>query len=270
MSQSSTEQRDNHDPSALDASTFNAPIRLLPTDLQHDARQLYRMLRTIDDLVDTHDPQATSRVQAVERWTRNQYADTPETHILDDLAERHPVPRHAIAEFCQGMRHDLVPIPIETEDDLERYCQQAGGSIGIVLANIFGTSHPDGETNMAALGRAFQHTNILRDIDEDRTHGRLYIAHTTIQRYGPPTLGARKALLKDQIVRADQLYEQGLRAIPLLRRGQRAMALSAALYREILRQIERTGYGNTSQRVTVPTWRRRLLYTKHRLASRSE
>ncbi len=43
------------------------------------------------------------------------------------------------------------------------------------------------------------------------------------------------------------------------------MALSAALYREILRQIERDGYGRTPGRVTVPAWRRRLLIAKHRL-----
>ena len=265
MSTTSPRRRDDT-VSVLDASTFNAPIRLLPLDLQHDARQLYRLLRTIDDLVDDKDPQATSRVEALERWSRHEHAETRETRILEDLSQRHPLPRQAIGEFCQGMRHDLAGNPIETEEDLERYCQQAGGAIGIVLANIFDASHPDGETSMAALGRAFQRTNILRDIDEDHTHGRLYIAQTTIQRYGPPTPGARKELLKDQIARADQLYEQGLRAIPLLRRGQRAMALSAALYREILRQIERTGYGNTSQRVTVPAWRTRLLYTKHRLA----
>jgi phytoene synthase len=249
----------------LATSTFSAGIRLLPRDLQADARQLYYLLRTIDDLVDEEDPQATQRVEAIERWAHHQDADTPETRTLTDLSRRYPIPPHALLEFCQGMRHDLTHSAIRDEEDLERYCQYVGGAIGVVLAKMFGTSHPDGERKMATLGRAFQRTNILRDIDEDLAHGRLYIANTMIKRFGPPSPGAREELLRDQIARADQLYEEGLDAIPLLTRGQRGMALGAALYREILREIERAGYGRTAGRVTVPARRIRLLTAKHRL-----
>jgi len=131
---------------------------------------------------------------------------------------------------------------------------------------FFGVEHPDCASKMASLGRAFQRTNIVRDIDEDHEHGRLYIASSTIERFGFPSPGKREALLLDQIARADALYEQGLGAIALLSRGRRGMALSAALYREILRQIEREGYGRNRGRVLVPGWRRRLLIAKHRLS----
>ncbi len=252
--------------SDLASSTFSAGIRLLPRDLQADARQLYYLLRTIDDLVDEGDPQAEQRVEAIERWAHHHEADTPETRILTYLSRRYPLPPQALLEFCEGMRHDLTQTAVEDEDDLERYCQYVGGSIGVVLAKMFGTSHPDGEGKMATLGRAFQRTNILRDIDEDLAHGRLYVARTTIERFGPPSPGERKDLLRDQIARADRLYDEGLEAIPLLIRGQRGMALAAALYREILRQIERAGYGRTAGRVAVPARRIRTLTAKHRLA----
>jgi phytoene synthase len=250
---------------ALDTSTFSAGIRLLPSDLQADARSLYRVLRTIDDLVDDEDPQAERRVEAIECWAHGQQADTPETRILADLSTRYPLPPEALIEFCQGMRNDLARTVVETEDGLEQYCQYVGGAVGVVLARIFGTSHPDGESKMAILGRAFQRTNILRDIDEDHAHGRLYVARTTIERFGFPSPGAREELLRDQITHADHLYDEGLDAIPLLSRGRRGMALSAALYREILRQIERDGYGRTPGRVIVPAWRKRLLTAEHRI-----
>jgi phytoene synthase len=223
------------------------------------------MLRTVDDLVDDRDPQASARVQAIECWAQGQPADTPEVHILTELSGRHALPRQALDEFCRGMRHDLAQTPIATEDDLELYCQYVGGSIGIVLASIFGAASTETEYKMAALGRAFQRTNILRDIDEDHAHGRLYIAGTTIERFGPPIPGAREHLLRDQIARADRLYEEGLGAITLLTRGQRAMSLSAALYREILRQIERDGYGRQPGRAVVPAWREHVLIAKHRV-----
>ena len=260
-----TKQRDPA--SVLAASTFSTGIRLLPPDLQADARRLYYVLRTVDDLVDEHHPQATHRVQAIESWASGQQTETPETRILAALSRRYPLSPQAVIEFCQGMRHDLSHAAIETEDDLELYCQYVGGTVGVMLAGLFGTSHPAGETKMAILGKAMQRTNILRDIDEDLAHDRLYISRTTIERFGFPSPGARETLLRDQIARTDELYEEGLSAIPFLRRGARAMALSTTLYREILRQIEREGYGRTPGRVAVPTWRRHLLTAKHRLAA---
>jgi phytoene synthase len=248
-----------------DGSTFAPALRLLPGELKADVQRLYDVLRTLDDLVDEDDPRAAQSVDAVERWARRQQAQTPETLALDRLASRYPLPRYALLDFCEGMRHDIARASIDTEEDFARYCQRAGGSVGVVLASMLGTSHPDGETKMATLGRAMQVTNILRDIDEDLAHGRLYISRATIERFGFPAPGAREALLRDQIARADALYEEGAGAIPLLRAGRRAMALAATLYREILRQIERDSFGRRSGQPTVPAWRMRLLTAKHRL-----
>jgi 15-cis-phytoene synthase len=250
--------------SALDASTFSVGFGLLPPDLKTDAIMLYKVLRLIDDLVDERDPCAPQRVAAIEQWADHHSTDTPETRTLTALSQRHQLPRHALSEFCAGMRHDLAQTKIETEDDLERYCQYVGGSIGAILANMLNATH-NAEKGMTVLGRAAQRTNILRDIDEDHANSRHYIARTTIERFGSPAPGAREALLRDQIKRADQLYDQGLHAIPYLPRGRRAIALSAALYREILRQIERDGFGRTPGRTIVPAWRTRLLTAQYRL-----
>jgi phytoene synthase len=256
-----------------DRSTFAPGLRLLSGQLKADVHSLYRVLRSLDDLVDEDDPRAPQRVGAVEEWARGREADTPETRALVELARRHPLPREELLAFCAGMRHDIARASIEDDEDFERYCQQAGGSVGVVLANLLGAvgdeaeSKGEAERKMATLGRAMQVTNILRDIDEDFAHGRLYIARTAIERFGFPSPGAREALLRDHIARADALYEEGLEAIALLRDGRRAMALSAALYREILRQLERDGFGRRPGRAVVPAWRRRMLIVKHRLAS---
>lgn len=116
---------------------------------------------------------------------------------------------------------------------------------------------------MAALGRAMQVTNILRDIDEDLAHGRVYIPRCRIDRLGFPAPGTREQLLREGIAKADALYEQGSVAIPLLRHGRAAMALASDLYREILRQIERDGFGVRPGRAVVPAARAGELIAKH-------
>lgn len=252
---------------AADSSTFAPAMRLLPAQSRADVRTLYGVLRTIDDLVDDDDPRAPERVESLERWARGWAPDSPEAHALSDLASRHPLPREQLGEFCRGMRHDIARETIADDTDFDRYCQQAGGSVGIVLAVLLGAAGPEedrAKEGMAALGRAMQVTNILRDIDEDLVARRVYISHSAIERFGFPAPGAREELLRDHIARADALYEEGLPAIGLLARGRQAMALSAALYREILRQIEREGFGKNPGRVIVPLERRRMLADRHR------
>ncbi len=195
----------------------------------------------------------------MERWARGGPPESPETRTLENLAERYEISPVAAEEFCEGMRHDLEHAEMETEADLERYCHCVAGTVGVMLAGLLGTTSPEGVQRMATLGAAMQRTNILRDIDEDLTAGRLYIPRTAIERYGFPIPGNREALLRDQIPRADALYAKGMGAIPLLRHGRQAMGLSTMLYQEILRQIERDGFGQRPGRAVVPEWRKRVL-----------
>ncbi len=246
-------------------STFAAGRKLLQPPLRAHVYRLYHVLHTLDDLVDADRPQAPERIDALERWARGGHSDSPETTVLEELSRQSGLTRAPLLDFCAGMRHDIARAPIQNEAELEDYCQRVGGAVGVMLAQILGTRRPEAQTLMATLGRAAQRTNILRDIDEDQGQSRRYISRATIERFGEPTPGARVELLREQIARADALFEEGLKAIPLLRSGQRWTALSAALYREILRQIEREGYGRRAGRAHLPRWRRRLIVTRYEL-----
>ena len=221
------------------AKTFSLACRLLPRDVRDDVYLLYLVFRTLDDLVDEQRAEAAERVGAVAAWAAGTAgARTDEVLILEDLAARHPLPREAFAHFCAGMRQDLDGDTFETEDDVDRYCYRVAGTVGLVMAAVLGTARVDrAGPAAAALGMAMQRTNVLRDIDEDAAVGRVYIAREAIERCGSLEPGAREALLRDQIPRADALYERGLAGIGELRRGNRAIAAAAAMYRELLRQL---------------------------------
>ena len=61
-----------------------------------------------------------------------------------------------------------------------------------------------------------------------------------------------------------RVYREGLAGIPLRRCGRRAIAAAAAMYRAILRQIEREGYGARRGRPVVPTSRKLLVAARAR------
>jgi 15-cis-phytoene synthase len=246
--------------------TFAIACRLLPRSLRDDVYLLYLVFRTLDDLVDFGHPDAEQRVATVEAWCDGLRAVSRESRILAQLDARYGLPRAALREFCAGMRDDLAARPIFTEEELDRYCYRVAGTVGVTMAAMLGTVEPADEA-AAALGMAMQRTNILRDIDEDRSNGRQYLARETVQRFGAPDPGCREALLRDQIERADALYEQGCAGICKLRHGRRAISAAAAMYREILRQIERDGYGAHPGRAVVPTRRKLVVAARSRVAT---
>ena len=250
-----------------DESTVKPALGLLPRDLRNDLLLLYGVFRTLDDLVDEHDPAAETAISAVENWCQNGAASSRETKTLAALTKRWPLPREALHDFCQGMRHDLTCSTIETEEDLDHYCYQVGGTVGITVTVPLGvTNKEEAVPKAAALGMAMQRTNILRDIDEDLANSRIYIARKTIEKFGSIAPGQREELVRDQIARAERLLEEGISAIPLLTKGRRAISVMAALYKETLRQIEREEYGRKAGRAVPPRWRRELIKARSRLS----
>ena len=240
------------------ARTFAIACRLLPRGIRDDVYLLYLVFRTLDDLVDFGEPEADERLAAVESWCEGGAARSRESLLLARLDASHALPRDALLDFCRGMRDDLEAVPVLTEADLDRYCYRVAGTVGVTMTALLGMREPALD-QAAALGMAMQRTNILRDIDEDRANGRVYIAAETLQRFGLPTPGRREALLRDQIARADALYDDGVDGIHKLRHGRRAVASAAAMYREILRQIEREGYGAIAGRAVVPRTRKLIV-----------
>ena len=255
------------------ARSFSLAARLLPNQIRNDVELLYLVLRTLDDLVDvdvraggsTRDA-AERRIAAIEAWASGEgigatAANAPEVSrellILDDLARRHPdLPRDAVHDFLAGMRADLAGPQIETDQDAAHYCYQVAGTVGRLMASMLGVapSHErEADRAARALGSAMQRTNILRDIDEDLANGRVYLSAASLRAHNIDPAAAsgstslrdadRGELLRDEIARADTEYDEGLNGIRYLTHGGRSIRAAALLYREILRQIEREGYG---------------------------
>jgi 15-cis-phytoene synthase len=240
------------------AGTFALACRLLPRAVRDDVYLLYLVFRTLDDLVDDGRSEASARVEAVAAWAEGRPGErTREVDMLAALDTRHALPRQAVAEFCAGMCQDLACETFATEADVDRYCYRVAGTVGLVMTAVLGARDPRRARPAAvALGIAMQRTNMLRDIDEDAANGRVYVAQEAVARHGSLAPGRRAGLLREQIAYADRLYERGLTGVEELLTGGRAIAAAGAMYREILRQIERDGYGATPGRARVPRTRK--------------
>jgi len=270
------------------ARSFSLAARLLPPRTRDDIDLLYLALRGLDDLIDVEvragglsADAAEARIAAIESWCAGSEQGAAsggrELQIFADLSRRYATfPRDAVADFLAGMRSDLGVVRLATDADLDRYCYQVAGTVGRMMCSILGVREGDeaaADAAARALGAAMQRTNILRDIDEDLGNDRIYLAATALTRHGlrpDARAGARslldddrRALIREQIAAADADYARGRAGLRYLRRGGRSIAAAAALYQEILRQIERDGLGAwRPHRPVVGRWRKARLIVR--------
>jgi phytoene synthase len=90
------------------------------------------------------------------------------------------IPPEYYRDFLRAMRRDISPRPFETFDDLvENYIYGSAVVVGYFLTHVYGSTDERGfQRALRAsrdLGIALQLTNFLRDVNEDRKRGRLYL-----------------------------------------------------------------------------------------------
>jgi phytoene synthase len=115
---------------------------------------------------------------------------------------------------------------------------------------------------------ALQLTNIIRDVAVDLRRGRVYLPAEDLARFGVTVdalaagrvTPAVRELLRFECDRAREYYARAARQLPRSdRRTLVAAEIMGAIYFEILRRVERSGYDVFSRRIRVPRPHRALI-----------
>jgi phytoene synthase len=161
-------------------SSFYAAMRILPAEQRRAMFQIYSFCRHVDDIADSDGPR-DERLAALQQWRDDidaLYRGQPPARLADyvDSVKRFDLQRTDFLAIVDGMEMD-VPQDIRAPDlaTLDLYCDRVASAVGRLSVRVFGLSQDDGIQLAHHLGRALQLTNILRDIDEDASIGRLYL-----------------------------------------------------------------------------------------------
>jgi phytoene synthase len=171
-------------------SSFTLPISLLPRDKRRGTTALYAFCRRADDIVDDAvDPAAAAvALDAFERDLGGALAGQPSAdpviRALVDTVRRFAVPTDHLRAIIAGVRMDLTQSSFATFAELEEYCRRVASAVGLAAVHIWGFRSPRALDVAHECGMAFQLTNILRDIPEDRGRGRIYLPAADIAAAG--------------------------------------------------------------------------------------
>jgi phytoene synthase len=256
-----------------EAANFYYGIRLLPLAKRRAMCAAYALARRVDDIGDGDLPLADKVAQLqqerenVARLRNGEFCDDSVYIALADAVARFSMPVEAFDDLIDGVEQDVRGDRFQTFDDLKLYCQRVAGSIGRLCVAIFGARDlPTAFGYANELGVAMQLTNILRDVREDRSNGRLYLPQEDLDRFacGGDPLSAPPAAL-EQLVRFEaarnrEWFERGLRLLPLLDRRSAACVLAlTGIYRRILTRIEEDPMEIARHRISLPVWEKATL-----------
>ena len=244
-------------------TSFYRGMRLLPRPRRDALFAVYAFARRVDDIADgplsaeaKRDALARVRTDLVERTSR---PDDAVLVALGDACARFPVPLDAFEDLILGAEMDLDELRFATFTELELYCRRVGGSIGRLSVGVFGASDAERALELAdRLGVAFQLTNILRDVGEDRAKGRVYLPQEDLDRFGVDLADPGRGfgeLVRFEAGRAMDWYGAGVELLPLLDRpAASSVAAMSGAYRRLLRRIERAPEAVLTRRVSLPPW----------------
>jgi 15-cis-phytoene synthase len=222
------------------AKNFAYGIMVLPREKRRAIAAIYAFAREVDDVADGSAPvdEKRARLEAL----RDALDRPPATamHVaLTDARSRFGIPHDALSAIVDGGLQDLVKTDYADFDELRAYCEKVAGAVGVACVAVYGS---DDVERAQTLGIALQLINIMRDVDEDRALGRVYLPQDELDRFGVRelTVGPEwRALMAFQASRARAHLDEGLHLLDSLdRRSALCVATFAGLYRGQLDRME--------------------------------
>jgi phytoene synthase len=255
---------------AASGSSFYYAFLFLPKPRRAAITAFYAFCREVDDVVDeVSDPGLAATKLA---WWQTEVAQAwagkpshPVTRALMPLAGSFGIEERQLQAVIEGCRMDLQKTRYLDYPGLQRYCHLVAGVVGEVSARIFGQTQAQTSEYAHQLGLAFQLTNIIRDVGEDASRGRIYLPLSELQQFDVKAHEILQrgyserfvALMRFQAARAHALYDEALALLPDAdRRAQKAGLMMASIYRTLLREIERDDFPVLHQRISLTPLRK--------------
>jgi phytoene synthase len=262
-------------------SSFYSAMRLMPKAERDAMFAIYAFCRHVDDIADDGIGTRAERHQELVRWREN----------LDALYQGHPPARAAFLSDAvkqYGLRKDdflavIDGMDMDVAEDicapdlatLDLYCERVASAVGRLSIKVFGMEEGPGFELAHHLGRALQLTNILRDLDEDASIGRLYLPREYLVAAGITTLDPRAAISNPAVDKtcrmvaalAHEHYRKAQAVLAARPKGRlKTPRLMGAVYSEILRRTELVGWAPPRLRVSLPKLQLLYIVLRHGLA----
>ncbi len=266
------------------AKNFYYGFMVLPSEKRNALSAVYAFMRHADDISDEPGADPQLKRQKLQEWLDASKAvfagnatDDPVLMALGDAQKKFKIPPELFEKLVYGTSLDLDIPPVsadapailcETFEDLKQYCYYVASVVGLVCIRIFGYQDTKAEFLAEDCGLAFQLTNIIRDVKEDASMGRIYIpaedlvssnltaanfASSALQ--NPAQVQQLRPALEYEAERARKYYESAKWLMELIDEDSRAaLWVLVEIYSRLLQKITDRNYDVLTERVRLTLW----------------
>jgi phytoene synthase len=249
------------------ARNFYYSFVVLPAEKRRAFCAVYAFMRYCDDISDGDSgPEAKRRM--LRKWRAQldgvfsgAFAPNPILPAFRDAVQNFSIPAEYFHWLIDGAEMDLTSAQYETFEDLYKYCFNVASSVGLVCLQIFGSKEERAKKYAEECGIAFQLTNILRDIREDASMGRIYLPQEDLRRFGYSPEELRRGIFDERFRslmmfeadRARHYYGQGWKLLPLVESTSRpALWAMIQIYERILERIVKKQFDVFREPIHLP------------------
>jgi len=270
------------------AKNFYYAFLVLPRRKREALCAVYAFMRRCDDIADDATLGLPERRQKLDLWLdalhraqQGQPTDDAILLALTDTQRRYSIPAGLLDELAHGTAMDVadsadagdaaaaapatpgLAVQYRSFEDLCLYCYRVASVVGLVCIHVFGYRDPEAEPLAERCGLAFQLTNILRDVKEDASVGRVYLPQDDLEKFGVSALELLAApdparfrpLLAFEAARARELYTAGDALIPYISEdSQPALWVLVNIYRRLLDKIAEKQFDVFTAKVALSRW----------------
>jgi len=236
-----------------------------PKEVRQDVYDLYAFVRVADDYVDSQPAKEklftrfySETIQALS----GKKVNNPVINNLIKLIKKYQFDSTWIIAFLDAMKNDLHKKQYQTFTDLEKYIHGSAEVVGLLMAKILSLpkqSYPYAQ----ALGKSMQLINFLRDIQEDRDLGRLYIPQEDLNRFNLRNLLINSEIEKKQFIKLmhfeikryfniQKQAEKGYEFIP--RRFLLPIKTASDMYNWTAKQIDENPFLVFQKKIKPKSW----------------
>ena len=265
------------------ARNFYYSFMVLPREKSDGMCAVYAFMRYCDDIADDPSVDGDKR-RMLEKWrasldraARGEYEESRILPAFHDTMRRFDIPVEYFHQLIDGAAMDLSVEQYESFDELYEYCYKVASVVGLVCIHIFGFDSPEAKRHAEYCGIAFQLTNILRDVAEDASMGRVYIPDEDLWAFGYSADDLAHEVRNDrftrlmgfEVARARCYYKAALPLVGMVHdSGRPGLCAMIEIYSGILDKIEKSGYDVFANRISLSAPKKLSIAARTLLMSR--
>ena len=168
------------------SQTYFYSSLFFPKIIKKEVFILYSFVRSVDNFIDTQPQDIKGFYHFWRLYQHGVENNKTENALINEfckLSKRRKFQTSWVEAFFKAMESDLKVERYQTIKEVENYIYGSAEVVGLMMASIMDL--PQRAYSYAQdLGKSMQYINFIRDIEEDRQLGRVYLPQDEIEKYG--------------------------------------------------------------------------------------